>query len=73
MTAELAPLNFAIPVGTFNQANRDSTPHSGGQPTEPFNHSGCPFLIGLNRNPQTLPAPQFETLVDRLKHFQRDH
>jgi len=54
----LGPLYLAVPVGPLDQAHQDAPPMPVGQGTEQIDQGEGPALIGLDGDPEALPARQ---------------
>ena len=68
----LRPLDLGVPIGPLHQAHGNAPVLAGGKITEPRDHGQRPFLIGLDRQPKAVPAPQRLGFAHHLKNVEHD-
>ncbi len=69
--ALLRPLDLAVPIGALDQPQHQPAPRPGGQFTEPIDDRERPRLIGLEREPEPVPAGEIGGQRQRLDQVER--
>ena len=67
----LGELDFRIPIGALDQAHHQPPVRVPGQRDQPVGHLGRPLLVGLQHEPQPVPARKRGVPGERLEQIER--
>ena len=71
LAVHLSAFDFAVPIGTFHQADHEPVPAAAGQVDEPDHHEGAALLVGLDDKANAVPASQARLKTKAFQQVER--